>query len=271
MASEIQLRRDTSNNWIAINPLLAQGEIGIDLTTNQIKIGTGVDNWVDLPYFGGGNGTGGYGNSNVEAFLASARVSNIIPDGNAIYSLGNATNQWKDLWISSNTIYMNTIPISLTNTNDLTVNGNPVVTANSAANGATNVNAISVSGNLSAQEATIANTTISNGNITANYFIGDGSLLTGLPAGYANSDAANYFASGNVTTNVITSGNITAGYFIGDGSQLTGLPAGYANSNVADYFASGNVTTDIITDGNVTANYFLGNIAFATGGYSNTD
>lgn len=64
----------------------------------------------------------------------------------------------------------------------------------------------------------LSNSGISNcGNITATYFIGDGSQLTGLPAGYANSDVATYLSSGTVSTNILTTaalsatGNVTGG------------------------------------------------------------
>lgn len=51
MAEIIQLRRDRSTSWARINPILAQGEIGYELDTNQFKIGDGRSFWSDLPYF----------------------------------------------------------------------------------------------------------------------------------------------------------------------------------------------------------------------------
>jgi hypothetical protein len=92
---------------------------------------------------------------------------------------------------------------------------------------------------------------VANNNITANYFIGDGSQLTNLDALTAN------FASyaGNVTvaaqpnitslgtlTSLSVTGNVSANYFLGNGALLTGI----ANSNYAptSNFANfaGNVT-----------------------------
>lgn len=46
----IQLRRDTSANWQTENPVLLEGEIGIDLTNNNIKIGDGLTAWNVLDY-----------------------------------------------------------------------------------------------------------------------------------------------------------------------------------------------------------------------------
>ena len=41
MAVRIQLRRDTAANWVSTNPVLRDGEIGIETDTLQFKIGNG--------------------------------------------------------------------------------------------------------------------------------------------------------------------------------------------------------------------------------------
>ena len=61
MAKQIQIRRDTAANWTAANPVLAQGEIGIELdglgtSTVLQKIGDGVTAWDSLPYQESGGG-----------------------------------------------------------------------------------------------------------------------------------------------------------------------------------------------------------------------
>jgi hypothetical protein len=52
MAVQIQLRNDTSANWTSVNPTLAQGEVGVEIDTNKMKIGVGNLAWNDLPYTG---------------------------------------------------------------------------------------------------------------------------------------------------------------------------------------------------------------------------
>jgi hypothetical protein len=139
------------------------------------------------------------------------------------------------------------------------------------------------------------------GNITANVFLGNGSQLTGLPAGYSNANVVSFMASGNsmvISTtgnintaarvsatgnvtggNILTAGNVSAtgniianpgSYFIGNGSQLTGLvvPSSYGNANVAAYLPTfnGNIGVTNITNGGANA---TGNIGNATG-YFNT-
>jgi len=49
---QLQFRRDTSTNWTSTNPLLASGEMGIELDTHTFKIGDGISRWNNLPYGG---------------------------------------------------------------------------------------------------------------------------------------------------------------------------------------------------------------------------
>jgi hypothetical protein len=53
MTKRIQLRRDTTANWESVDPVLAAGEVGVDLTTGQIKIGDGESSWTELVYYSG--------------------------------------------------------------------------------------------------------------------------------------------------------------------------------------------------------------------------
>ena len=120
---------------------------------------------------GSGVGVVAYGNTQVGQYLSAGVVGNIIPFGDAVYSLGNSTHQWNDLYISGSTIYLDSVPISLTAGNVITVNGQPV---------------------LSNDSTTSITTT---GNISADYFIGNGSQLTGLS--FSASSISN--GSSNVT------------------------------------------------------------------------
>jgi hypothetical protein len=60
MSSKIQLRRDSAANWTATNPVLAQGEPGLETDTNKIKYGDGTTAWNLLDYAAGGSGSGDY-------------------------------------------------------------------------------------------------------------------------------------------------------------------------------------------------------------------
>ena len=46
----IQMRRDTSINWSTVNPIMFQGESGLETDTGNIKMGDGIQTWNALPY-----------------------------------------------------------------------------------------------------------------------------------------------------------------------------------------------------------------------------
>jgi len=52
MAQQIQIRRDIAANWTSANPILAQGEMGLETNTLKVKFGDGVTAWNSLAYFG---------------------------------------------------------------------------------------------------------------------------------------------------------------------------------------------------------------------------
>ena len=51
--AKIQLRRDTAANWTVANPVLAEGELGLDLDSDQLKVGDGAKTWNELDYMSG--------------------------------------------------------------------------------------------------------------------------------------------------------------------------------------------------------------------------
>lgn len=98
MAITIQLRNDTTANWNASNPILAQAEIGVDTDTNQFKIGDGATHWADLPNGGLVGPTGPSGvlpevidNTNTTAYTVDSNKLTTIPasDPNVTVTLGN--------------------------------------------------------------------------------------------------------------------------------------------------------------------------------------
>ena len=112
MPSRIQLRRDTSANWAASNPVLAAGEPGLDITVHLVKYGDGVTAWNSLPY------------SELNTLSIS---SDIIPSTDITYNLGNATNRWNSLFLSGNTIYLGDTAVSA-DAGTLVVDGSAVPT-----------------------------------------------------------------------------------------------------------------------------------------------
>jgi hypothetical protein len=52
MAIQIQLRRGLAADWTSTNPILAEGEVGVEKDTLKLKVGNGTTAWTSLAYFG---------------------------------------------------------------------------------------------------------------------------------------------------------------------------------------------------------------------------
>jgi len=68
--SQIQHRRDTTANWVLHNPILAEGELGIEFYDNniiKIKIGNGINTWNELTYL-----------SNPETVISNSNASGVV-------------------------------------------------------------------------------------------------------------------------------------------------------------------------------------------------
>ena len=80
MANKIQLRRDTAANWTSTNPVLAQGEVGYDLTSGKMKVGNGTSTWEQLAYFNDGSFSGSYSDLTNKPALATVATSGSYAD-----------------------------------------------------------------------------------------------------------------------------------------------------------------------------------------------
>lgn len=50
----LQVRRDTAAAWTAENPVLADGEPGMERDTGKVKYGDGITPWASRPYASAG-------------------------------------------------------------------------------------------------------------------------------------------------------------------------------------------------------------------------
>lgn len=83
MAVRIQFRRSTAAQWVAINPILAQGEMGLELNTGKFKLGNGVDYWNDLPYA-----------NNLTGINDVPDVQAVNPDDGSVLIYDSNINKW---------------------------------------------------------------------------------------------------------------------------------------------------------------------------------
>ena len=132
---------------------------------------------------------------------------NLIPEADSTYSLGNATHQWKDLWLSGATAYVGGIVISEIG-GQIAINGNVVATAN--ATGALLDTNVVVFGNLfSTGDTIITNDSVVGGNSTVSGEVSAGSDITaaGDITGVDFNTAGDFLSVGNTTINGNLSGN----------------------------------------------------------------
>lgn len=119
MANRIQIRRDSQSNWENINPVLADGEPGLNYDTNQIKIGDGSNNWSSLSYAtsagAGGNNPGdfldygmidsGSGNQTINLSYTYHWIVNLSgnPGANRRYYLPDGSTNGKTIYFVPST------------------------------------------------------------------------------------------------------------------------------------------------------------------------
>jgi hypothetical protein len=82
MAFRIQIRRDSSINWEINNPVLLQGEFGLETDTDFLKVGDGQTEWNSLPYIIQGSGS-------LEVLNTSGQI--VVGGATGIQFTGNAT------------------------------------------------------------------------------------------------------------------------------------------------------------------------------------
>ena len=122
-----------------------------------------------------------------------------------------------------------------------------------------------VIGNATPQSANFTKIS-ATGNITASYFYGNGSQLTGLPTSYSNTQAAAYLSSGNVSTNILTTAAVSAA---GDvtGNNLVGAIATASQPAIT----SVGVLSTLSVSGNISSGNHIpaANIAYSLGNSTN--
>ena len=181
---------------------------------------------------------------------------------------------------------------------NLTTGGVVAATGNVSGGNLTTGGALTVTGNANVGNLSTAGTVVATGHISANYFIGNGSQLTGIDATAIQNGSANVrtFANANVTisaagnANVVTVtgstveivGNVsasnanlgnavTANFFIGSGNNLSNIQGANVTGAVATATTAGTVTTaaqpnitsvgtltSLAVTGNASANNFTG-------------
>ena len=238
-------------------------------------------------------------NKNIKFFAGGVNANNVVLtiQGNGITTAGNVTGTYfigNGSQLSGLSVYSNVQTKAYAETMGYQNYGNVNVKAYTESMGFANYGDSNVASYLNTY----------SGNISAGYFIGDGSQLTGLSipvtysnvnvkaytetmgfrnygnvnvAAYLNASGYNLYSNVNVaaylsTASITTTGNITAQNISGNISitgNVTGTSANVtlqAGSFSSTFDNQGNVRLpNVYVSGNVVANYFLGNGALLTG------
>jgi len=219
------------------------------------------------------------GNVQAQYFLGNGALLTGITAGG--FS-GNTTGiaEGANLYYTNARVYANVISLLPNYTGNLSAGnvntGNLIITTSLSTSGA--------GGNISGADYIIANQVLANvtasGNVTAQYFLGNGALLSGITAGGFSgntsgiAEGANlYYTNARVYANVISllpnyTGNLAAGNInVGNLVISTTITTAGTGGNIggANYVFANQVVANVTASGNVQAQYFLGNGALLTG------
>ena len=221
MAVQIQFRRGTAAEWSSANPLLAQGEMGLEWDTNKFKIGTGSTYWNSLGYSSGQTGaTGPAGPSGSSNAMISANQGSII---------------------TSSTSYINFTGAGVTAS---AIGGSVTITISG---GAGSINSASLGGLPASSYALLAGSNFTSASIgglsvaTQNYVTGLGYQTSSGSVAYATNSGSStyaasagaapipasvsYSASSGVSNNSVALGGQTSSYYAPISSPtFTGTP-----------------------------------------------
>lgn len=72
MSTRIQFRRGTAAEWTSANPILAEGELGLELDTRRFKVGVGTTSWNNIEYASGTQGVQGLQGRSIQGIQGPA-------------------------------------------------------------------------------------------------------------------------------------------------------------------------------------------------------
>jgi hypothetical protein len=201
-------------------------------------------------------------------------TSNLIPNVSNTYTLGNASNMWKDLYLSGNSIYIGT--------QNITANGTSIAVSNDfAANNFFATNNVSANGNIYANAGGGAGYVYANfANVQSNLYVGaNANIVNTLTAAnikdtnlantqivYANaantlSGSANFVFDDTNNTLSVTNANITTtlnGNVANFSGNLTALNASLGNLATANYVNVATLTANTTVNFTSASNVSLG-------------
>ena len=291
--------------WIAannaINPAAASGgglSVGPSGAYASFTYNSASSVWQSsLPLLanGGVNANGALSGATTGSFSGNVTADYFIGNGSQLTDL-SATNintgTLAQARLANSTMTVNGTTLTLGGTSTITANAETLtgtsLSATVVGSSLTSVGtltSLAVTGNITGGNITTSGVVSATGNITGDYFIGNGSQLTGLPAGYSNANVASYLPTytGNLDNvdSITASGNIIGAnvgnsttILQGDGGLISNISVAAGTqiisgtTSVAIDAADGNIDFTVAGDlfGTISTNQVaIGNQAGVTG------
>jgi hypothetical protein len=270
--------------WIAannaINPAAASGgglSVGPSGAYASFTYNSASSVWQSsLPLLanGGVNANGALSGATTGSFSGNVTADYFIGNGSQLTDL-SATNintgTLAQARLANSTMTVNGTTLTLGGTSTITANAETLtgtsLSATVVGSSLTSVGtltSLAVTGNITGGNITTSGVVSATGNITGDYFIGNGSQLTGLPAGYSNANVASYLPTytGNLDNvdSITASGNIIGANVGNSTTILQGDGGLISNISVAAGTQIVSGTTSVAIDG------VDGNIDFTVAG-----
>ena len=226
------------------------------------------------------------------AFPTSPTNGQVVVVNNVNYQYANTTNTWTRILTTANVITANTISVNgalsaagnISTGNYFIGNGSLLTgiasgSSTSISNGTSNVAVASSGGNIRVNVGGTSNVVVwattgeyvtgvisASGNVTGNYFIGNGSALTGIASGTPTkivngTSEANIGASGG-NANISIGGTANVAVFATTGEYITGLLSVSGNITGGNLLNNGLISS---TGNSTAANYLTAGLISATG------
>ena len=257
----------STNRIVVTNtPIVSSGNIGIDLATTGVVAGTYTAPTVTLDAYGRVTAAANTTSSGTVTSVGIIPGSGIAVASSPVTTVGNITvtntgvvrlTAGLGITLSApngivqiSSAYAGTVTSVGISSSTLNVSGSPIVSSGTIA--VELPSEITLSGNLTAANANLGNLA------KANFFQGDGSLLTNINTGpfatiVNGTSNVRAFTNGNITTSVAGNANILV--VTGTGANITGTANISGNANVGNIGAyAGVFTANITTTGNIYAN-----------------
>jgi len=177
--------------------------------------------------------------------------TDVVPLADNTFSLGNSSHQWKSLYVTGNTIFINSVALGVDANNNLSIGNNIVVTNNYFADFSSNVipttNTTYNIGSVSKQWNELYTKTVSTNSISVNVIssnvISSIEILSNTI--FANLTTSNNISSNTIESNLVNSNVVKTNNIILHNKVFDDLHRPVLKVNALDINADGGTTSSV--------------------------